>query len=179
MSTPFEDVLAGFQLGESETLLRLDGLQDFVRAEQLLLRQTRRELFILTPDFEPERYNETAFADALSSFARRSRFSDARILVGDPAIAIRWGHKVVNLARRLPSSLRIRQLNEQDFNSEQEQREAWIVADGIGLLRRDGPEGFKGMLASKSIPHAQRASQRFMDMWERSREIVDFRNLDI
>lgn len=175
MSTPFDDVLAGFSLGESETLLKLDSIDDFNRATHVLLQQARRELLILTPDFEPERYNNVEFADALSAFARRSRYSDVRILVGDPGIAIRWGHKVVTLARRLPTRLRIRQLDEDDFNPD----EAWIVADDIGLLRRDGTDGYKGSLAAKSIPHAQRASQRFTELWDRSCEIPDFRNLDL
>ncbi len=179
MSTPFDDVLAGFQLGESETLLKLGSLEDFARAEQMLIQQTRRELFILTPDFEAERYNDREFADALSAFARRSRNSDVRILLGDPAIAIRWGHQIVRLSQRLPSKLRIRQLNQEDFDTSAEQQQAWIVADSIGLLRRDGREGYKGMLSAKAIPHAQRARDRFMEMWERSREIADFRNLDL
>lgn len=173
MSTPFDDVLAGFRLGESETLLKLDSLEDFHRAQLQLLRQVRRELFIVTPDFEPDRYNDTGFSEALSAFVRRNRHADARILLGDPAIALRWGHRVVNLSRRLTTRLRIRQLHEADYDPEQ----AWMVADGIGLLRRDSTDGFKGMLSAKSIPHAQRASSRFIELWERSREIPDFRHL--
>ena len=175
MSTPFDDVLAGFRLGTSETLLRLDGIDDFRRAQVVLLRQVRRELFIVTPDFEPERYNQADFSEALSAFVRRQRQADARILLGDPTIAVRWGHKIVALARRLPTRLRIRQLHEEDFDPE----EAWMVADDIGLLRRDGSEGFKGMLASKAIPQAQRATLRFNELWERSRDIPDFRQLHI
>lgn len=175
MTSPFDTVLAGFQLGESETLLKLDGNEAFNAAQLKLLAQTRRELFILTPDFEAERYNDIAFADALSAFVRRSRYADARILVGDPRIALRWGHHVVTLAKRLTSNLRIRQVHEDDFDPE----EAWIVADRIGLLRRDGSEGMQGSLSAKSIPYARRASERFAELWERSEEIQDFRNLHI
>jgi len=175
MTTPFELALSGFQLGESETLLRLDGGEAFSAAQLTLLAQTKRDLYILTPDFEPERYNQPEFADALSSFVRRSRYTDARILVGDPRIAVRWGHQVVTLAKRLTSHLRIRQLNEEDYDPE----EAWMVADGIGLLRRDGTEGMKGSLSAKAIPHARRASDRFTELWERAEEVPDFRNLTI
>lgn len=179
MSTPFDDVLAGFQLGESETLLRLDGPEQFARAEHVLIRQTQRKLYILTPDFEADRYNTTAFADLLSAFVRRSRFTDARILVGDTAIAVRWGHKLVKLMQRLPGKLQIRQLSGEDFDTEKERIQAWMVADDIGLLRRDPVDGMKGMLAAKAIPQAQRASEKFLELWERAREVRDFRNLDI
>ena len=175
MSTPFDDVLAGFRLGDSETLLKLDSLEDFRRAQAQLLLQARREVLILTPDFEPDRYNDTAFSEALSAFVRRNRRAEARILLGDPAIALRWGHRVVALSRRLTTRLRIRQLHEADYDPEQ----AWIVADGIGLLRRDGVDGFKGMLSAKAIPHAQRAGEKFIEFWERSRDIPDFRHLAI
>lgn len=175
MTTPLDLALEGFQLGESESFVRLDGLESFARAERLLLSQARREVFIVTPDFEPERYNEQAFADALSAFARRSRFSDARILLGDLTIAVRWGHHVVKLGKRLTSKLRIRQLHEEDARTP----ESWIVVDDIGLLRREGSEGFKGALFSRAIPHAQRARRQFLEMWDRSEEIPDFRQLHI
>lgn len=175
MTTPLELAMEGFQLGESESFVRLDGLESFVRAQQLLVSQAKRELFIVTPDFEPERYNEPEFADALSAFARRSRFSDVRILLGDPSVAVRWGHQVVKLGRRLTSKLKIRQLHEEDARA----MESWIVVDDIGLLRREGNDGFKGALFSRAIPHAQRARRQFMEMWDRSEEIPDFRQLHI
>lgn len=177
MNTPFDQALAGFQLGESETFLRLEGVEDFNRATVALLQQAQREVYLLTPDFEPERYNNIEFRDALSAFMRRSRYTDTRILLGDPAIAVRWGHKVVALAKRMTSKLQIRQLREEDFQALA--NEAWIVADDICLLRRDGLDGYHGSLAARSIPHAQRASQRFLELWERAHEVADFRNLNL
>lgn len=175
MTTPLDLALEGFQLGESESFVRLDGLESFIRAQQVLVSQAKRELFIVTPDFEPERYNESEFADALSAFARRSRFSDVRILLGDPSVAVRWGHHVVKLGQRLTSKLKIRQLHEEDVRKQ----ESWIVVDDIGLLRREGSDGFNGALFSRAIPHAQRARRQFMEMWDRSEEILDFRQLHI
>lgn len=177
--SPFESVLSSFQLGESETFLKLATLEHFIQAEQQLLQQVRRKLFILTPHLEPDRYSDARFVDAISRVVRRSRFSDVRVLVGNPDFAIRDGHRLVNLSHRLPSQLRLRRLHDDDFNTVQKQQEAWIVADDIGLLRRDGTDAYRGMLAAKSIPGAQRASQLFIEMWERSREIKDFRPLDI
>lgn len=179
MTTPpnqaFELALSSFVLGESEALVHLEGEDAFSRAQVLLMQQAKRELFILTPDFEPERYNEAGFADALSAFVRRSRFTDARILVGDPALAIRWGHQVVALGRRLSSNLKIRQLHDEDAKVQH----MWMVADDIGMLRREGTAGLKGILSAKSIPHAQRARRQFIEMWERSTEVPDFRQLHL
>ena len=49
----------------------------------------------------------------------------------------------------------------------------------IALLRRDSPAVHEGMLSAKSIPHAQRATLHFEEMWNRSREIADFRELRV
>lgn len=171
----FAQALAGFQLGESDTVLRLDGPGQFARATLALVTQTRRELCIVSPDLEPERFNNAEFASALTRLARRSRNSDIRILVGDPAIAVRWGHKIVALSHRIPSTLRIRQLDEDDFDPQQ----AWMVADDIGLLRRDNAEVLHGSLVARAIPHGQRAGAKFTEWWERSREVADFRQLHI
>jgi hypothetical protein len=169
----FAQALAGFRLGDSETLLRLQSQEQFHEATVLMLSQARRHLHLVTPDFEPDRFNNQEFAEALSHFARSSSYAEVRILVGNPAIAIRWGHQVVNLARRLSSSIRIRRLHEEDFDPE----EAWLVADDIGLLRRDGNRDFLGMLSAKSIPQAQQKNRRFAEWWERSVEVPEFREM--
>lgn len=171
--TIFDETLAGFRLGQSETLLRLDGPDQFHQATALLLTQTVRELHIVTPDFEAERFNNAAFADALSQFARRSKHTQTRFLVGDPAIAIRWGHHVVSLARRLTSLIQIRQLHEDDYDP----AEAWMVADDIGLIRRDTMDGYLGLLSAKAIPQAQQKNRRFVELWERGHEVPEFRQM--
>lgn len=171
----FTQALAGFRLGESDTVLRLDGPDQFARATLAVLGQARRELCIVSPDLEPERFNNADFSSALTRLARRSRWSDIRILIADPALAVRWGHKVVTLAQRLPTTLRIRQLDDED----RDRPEAWLLADDICLLRRDDPGSLKGSLVARAIPHGERAARQFAEWWERSREIPDFRRLHL
>lgn len=175
MTTPTDLALEQFRLGESEDFIRIEGIDAFCKSQLLLISQAKREVFILTPDLEPERYNEPEFASALSSFVRRSRFTDVRILVADPTMAIRWGHHVVTLGRRLTSNLKIRQLSDEDAR----RQEAWMVVDDIGMLRREGRDGFIGVLSPRAIPHAQRARRDFIEMWERSSEVPDFRQLHL
>lgn len=173
--TAFAQALAGFRLGESDTVLRLEGPDQFARATLAVVGQARRTLSIVSPDFEPERFNTADFASALTRLARRSRWSDIRILIADPAVAVRWGHKVVALSHRLPSTLRIRQLHEEDAAT----REAWLLADDICLLRRDDLQTLKGSLVARAIPHGARAAGKFSEWWERSREVADFRRLHL
>lgn len=171
----FDQALAGFRLGESDTVLRLDGPDQFARATLAVVGQARRELRIVSPDLEPERFNNADFASAITRLARRSRWSDIRILIADPAVAVRWGHKLVALSQRLPTTVRIRQLDDED----QRTREAWLLADDICLLRRDDPEVLQGSLVARAIPHGERAARQFAEWWERSHEVADFRRLHL
>ena len=155
MTIPIELALESFRLGESDDSIRLEGIDAFHKAQRVLIDQSRREILIVTPDLEPERYNDPEFASALSSFVRRSKITEVR--------------------RRLTSHIKIRQLSEEDAR----RPEAWMVADDIGMLRRDGRDGYIGALLPKAIPHAQKARRDFIEMWERSVEVADFRQLHL
>lgn len=167
--------LKTWETGSNAPLLRLEGLTEFSEAADRLVRQARRKLYIVTPDLEPERFNTGEFADAISAFARKNRHAEARILIAEPAIAIRWGHRLVRLSQRLPSSLMIRQFNQEDLPL----KEIWMLADGLSVLRRDSFELLKGSLSARSVPHAQRMVEWFEERWERSRQVPEFRQLDI
>ena len=175
MTIPIELALESIRLGESDDSIRLEGIDAFHKAQRVLIDQSRREILIVTPDLEPERYNDPEFASALSSFVRRSKITEVRILVADPTMATRWGHHVITIGRRLTSHIKIRQLSEEDAR----RPEAWMVADDIGMLRRDGRDGYIGALLPKAIPHAQKARRDFIEMWERSVEVADFRQLHL
>lgn len=162
-------------LGETDSLWKLDGAQDMQTATEWLLASARRSVCILTPDFEPERFNTPEFASQLSAFARRSRYSEAFILLADPALAVRWGHHVVTLMQRIPDLIAIRQLHEDDMKA----AESWMLADDIGLLRRHSPDGLTGILNPKAIPHAQDCRRRFTEWWERARDVRDFRRMHL
>jgi hypothetical protein len=169
-----QEIIKQSILGESDTRCRLDGMSLITQADQHLLAQARREVLIRTPNLEPDRYNHSDFINALSSFLRSSRYAQAQILVGDTKLAIRWGHQLVTLARRLPSRLHIRQLADNDFDHEEKRQEAWLLADAIGLVRREGAKSDSAWLHSKAIPEGKHAKAYFKECWERSRRIPDF-----
>jgi hypothetical protein len=57
--------------------------------------------------------------------------------------------------------------------------EALIVADVVGLLRRNDMDGFKGRLVAKALAQAQYTTQRLKEFWEHAHEIIDFRQLSL
>lgn len=172
--TSTED-FAAFQLDDSNSRLHLDGIDDFHRAAVTLLDRAQREVLIITPDFEPERYNNREFAEALSAFARRHRESRVKVLLGDPAIALQWGHHCLPLIQRLPSHIELRRVHPDDYAPSV----IVMIADQIGLLRRDNLDGYIGVLDGKAIPVAQQRSRQFHELWRRATPVPEFRRLSL
>lgn len=166
-------MLSDLTLGESDHVMHLSGPSDLINATLWLTDNARRTLYVSTPNLELDRFNDGFIISAFSGFARRSRYSDLRILVADPTLAIHYGHKLVTLAQRIPDSVLIRQLHEDDIPH----AKSFMVADDIGLLRRHDLETLNGTLTPKSIPHAQNHQRLFLEYWERAHSVADFRKL--
>lgn len=167
--------LAAFVLGESTDLIRLESARALRAAALSALRQADRELLLVTPDLEEPRYDNAAFVDALSGFVRSSKHTVCRILIGDPTEAIRYGHKLVPLLKRLSSRIEVRQLHEDDRDN----RDAWMVLDGVALLRCTDTVVWRGGLSPRAPAEARRCRDQFHQWWERAAPIPDFRDFRI
>lgn len=170
-----DKLIPSFILGETDIRVELKHLVMLQQAAIAILAQAQREILLVSPDLEHERFDNPAFVEALSAFARSSRYTKTQILLADPRLAIEDGHRVIKLMRRLSSLIEIRQLHENDI----EHSEAMLVADNIGLLRCTNRDPWQGSLLPKGTPYAQQARERFLTWWERGSEISDFRELKI
>lgn len=170
-----DELIPPFQLGISDSRIALNHLTMLQQAAIALLAQATREILIVSPDLEHDRFDNEAFCQAVSAFARSSRYTITRILIADPKLAIEDGHRLIKLMRRLSSLIEIRQLHEQDI----EHCESIIIADNMGLLCCVNRDPWQGSLLPKATPYAQQRRERFMEWWERGIEISDFRELKI
>jgi hypothetical protein len=172
-----DELVPPFVLGETDIRVELTHLLMLQQAARLLLAQAKREVFIISPDLEHDRFDNDDFIGALSAFARSSRYTTTRILVADPSLAVSEGHRLVKLARKLSSLIEIKQLHEDDIDNSQGQ--TCLVADDIGLLRCTHRDPWQGSLLPKGTPYAQQARSRFLEWWERGSEVADFREFSI
>lgn len=170
-----DELIPPFQLGITDSRIALNHLTMLQQAAIALLAQATREILIVSPDLEYDRFDNEAFCQAVSAFARSSRYTVTRILIADPKLAIEDGHRLIKLMRRLSSLIDIRQLHEQDI----EHCQAVIIADNMGLLRCVNRDPWQGSLLPKGTPYAQQQRERFMEWWERGQEVSDFRELKI
>ncbi|WP_049622866.1 GNAT family N-acetyltransferase [Frateuria defendens] len=73
-----------------------------------LLAAARRQVAIRLPRLGPDAYQDEAELAELRRLAVAGRGAQIRLLLGDPAAALREGHRLVALAQRLPSVIQIR-----------------------------------------------------------------------
>ncbi|WP_410962789.1 hypothetical protein, partial [Salmonella sp. SAL4446] len=83
-----------------------------------------------SPDLESWLYHHSSIQEACTRFLLAKPRNRLRILVGDSAQAVRNGHRLISLSRRLSSNCLIRRLNP-DYPKEDD---AFLLADDQGLL---------------------------------------------
>lgn len=153
----------------------LDAREDSRQAARYLAENVRRELLIFTRDLEPAIFDQAEFLDAVREFAIRSRHTQVRVLVQDATRAIREGHGLVRLARRISTHVHLHRPHRDD----QDQVDAFIVADETGYLYRPLADRLEGRWHAYDPPEARRLNKRFHEMWERSQAEPEFRRLGV
>src|SRR5207244_1795501 len=90
-----------------------------------LTRQCQRHLRILSNSLDHELYNSNEFFEALSQLARSSRYTEIRLLIVDNRPLVQRGHVLLDLQRRLSSSIQLRRVSCEP----EDIRENYLLAD--------------------------------------------------
>ena len=169
------DRLIALTLGESDTVIELEDGDACRHAIDLLTDQTRNSLEMISRDLDAPLLDRGPFLDALNRLCSRNRQARVRILVQDPAAAVRDGHRLIELGRRLSSSIEFRQPHP-DYRH---YNEAFLVADGCGYLHRPLADRYEGTVNFNDRVQARRYQDFFTEVWERSQPHPDLRRLYI
>lgn len=155
---------APYQLGEHRDLLRFKN-QAEIRAHALaFLQQARRSLCIYSTDLEAWLYHHSSVQQACTEFLLAHPKNRLRILVQDAGAAVRNGHRLVNLARRLPSNCQIRKLDpDQPVDAM-----TYLLADADGVLMRPKPAEWMGTVTYHDPGRGRQRQAHFDQAWETS-----------
>ena len=162
-------------LGEENLRYTLNTPSEQIACISSMASQTLRYLRIYTPNLESELYDNREFAEAVSKLARSSRFAEIRILIADTRLIIARGHALLELHRRLPSSIAIRKLTIDTHGLPQ----PFLIADESGLLLRpddgEGPSfaNFCDRVTAKSL------IDLYDPLWDRSYPDPELRSLSV
>jgi len=134
-----------------------------------------RYLCILSPRLDHSAFDSPALAEALSALARASRQTQVRILLNDPRQVIARGHRLLQLARRLPSTVHMQTLAEHpDWDGA-----TIVIRDHNGVLFLPGDAETNGFYEPDSRASTQRHLELFDELWRHSAKDPDLRVLSI
>ena len=123
--------------------------------------QASRALAILTPNLEPEIYDHEQFLEILKKFILARAFARVRVLITDPARAMKTGNQFVAMGRRLNSYIEFRNVKE-EFRSHQE---AFFIADQQALVYRVDGKSWDGISDTNDPAAAREHLDVFDAQW--------------
>ena len=135
----------------------------------------KRWISIYTPDLEPGIYDHDDFLEVAKRLVLAKRYARIRVLISDPARAVRNGNRFVGLGRRLKSYVEFRNVHP-DYR---QHREAFLVADDTALLTRVDGYKWEGIADTYEPPNARRCLQLFEEIWNASEAEHEFRELKV
>ncbi len=140
-----------------------------------LCDQASRNICILSPQLDHAAFDYGELVDALSTLARRSRNAQVRILISDSRAVVTRGHRLLQLARRLPSTVHIRKLEEHpNWNNE-----TVVIKDRDGVLYKPGGSAHDAFYEPDSRASTRRHLELFDELWRFSVEDAELRSLHI
>ena len=140
-----------------------------------LCQSATRYVCILSPRLDAAAFDRDALATALSALARSSRQTEVRILVADTRGLVGRGHRLLQLARRIPSLVQIRRLSDHpDWNGQ-----TVVVRDRDGVLYKPGGSDHDGFYEPESRASTEKHLELFEELWRYSVQDPELRNLSV
>jgi predicted GNAT family N-acyltransferase len=156
--------------------LPVSNSRDTAAARIQLLADTRHRLAIHLPVLDRHSYASVEELTELRRIAISGRHAKIRVLLHDPASALRHDHRLIALAQRLPSVLQVRTPVEE---ADLAYLSAYLVNDAGGYLflpEADRPQG----RAAQCDRAAQAPLQQHFDtVWDRSERASVLQALDL
>jgi hypothetical protein len=151
------------------------GQADFLRRATELVNTARLELTLFSQGLDRRTYSSEDFIAPLQKFLLQHQRARLRVIVHSPGLAMRTGHRLVELGRRLSSRIEFRELPYERRLIERE----YLIADESALLIRESVE----QLEARYYPHApllaRERRREFEPIWQESAPVAEFRDLKL
>ena len=147
------------------------------QATQDLIEQCERQLLVLSFDLDPTIYDQQDIIGAISKLARKSRYTEIKLLIVDSKRLVRRGHGLLNLSRRLSSAIEIRKTTADLKDLPQ----ALVIADLRGIIGYDlkDPDAQQAWGNYNNKPAAEALAAEFDILWQRANQDRELKVLGI
>lgn len=154
--------LEHFALGATQRELVAGSREELCLLTQHMAEQAKRSVHIVSRHLDPELYNYPAFIETLRHLARRSKYTEIRVLVQDSTPAVKNGHRLIQLSQQLSSYVKIRKLH----NDYKDYLRAFMVADGEGYVLREFSDRYEAVIDYHAPRQAKELLKFFTEAWE-------------
>jgi hypothetical protein len=161
--------------GESTGTILLESLADFRCAIDRMAEQAKRNIKIFTQELDHDLYDQAPFIKILSSLCRNQRGFSLQLILKDANKAAKFGHRLVELQKRVPSSIEIRGLP----NEYQDLTDEYLIVDDQAMVKRFSIGYMRGHCEFRAIPDAVKYGRQFNEIWERSLPCQELRRLSL
>lgn len=172
MDTDFAQQLQQARIGD-ELVLCTETRDEVAAACLHMSAQAKYRLDIVSRDLEPAIFDTADYYNVVKELAMRNPKARIRILIRNSERIIKYGHRLVELSRRLSSYIDIG-LQGKGFR---EFNEAWLIVDDRGWVRRPLADLFKGECHFNAPRMVQERTRQFNEMWDASVEDPNLRHL--
>ncbi|HTW73572.1 MAG TPA: hypothetical protein VMD56_01490 [Steroidobacteraceae bacterium] len=150
--------------GGAETLHVLTTLEEVRTATETVAASGQRLISIMTPDLEPDIYDQAPILDIIKRFVLGHSFAKVRVLVRDQPRLVSGANHFVAMAHRLTSYLEIRVRSAQY----QALAAAYCIADDRAIVYRLRADRAEGIAGFNNPPIARQFLQEFDAVWQAS-----------
>ncbi len=138
-----------------------------------LIHGARHEFCLYTRDFDPPVLSQADISAAVRRVALSGRMASVKILLQDSTRAAREGHRLVDLAQRLSSLIRIRTPAQDDLGY----AGAFALNDQGGFLYRPFGDRYEAEGDLHYAPRRDELKRYFDEVWERAEPTAELRRL--
>jgi predicted GNAT family N-acyltransferase len=140
-----------------------------------MTKAARRSVRIFSPQLDHDVFDRSELASALAEVARGSRYGEVRILISDSRPMVKRGHRLLDLSRRLSSSVTIQKLSAHP----ELPSDSFVLSDDRGTLFKPNDSDRDGFYDPESRTRAKPYIDKFDELWLKSRPDPELRVLGL
>ncbi|MEO2172946.1 MAG: GNAT family N-acetyltransferase [bacterium] len=164
-----------YKLGAETRFLLLRREDEFRRVVPEMCKQATQSIRILSPYLDHKLFDTQEMREICSSLARRNKYTSIEILLYDSHRIVKNGHVILEISRKLSSSISFKIVHPEMRASLNE----FVLVDGTGVIYRQDCEDYEGYANFRDITENNRLGRQFLASWESGLQDPNLRTLKI
>jgi hypothetical protein len=170
-----ERFFENFMLGVTASEIPIEDRALNIAALHQLANSAVLNINIISRSLNHQIFDRSDIVETFSKFVRKNRNTSVRIILFDSANVIKFGHRLINLADKVPSKISIRKLpKEYSYYNE-----SLVTADSKGFLHNPQSDRYEGSVSFNDHIRCAELDKTFTDHWHQSEVPLDLRRVSI